>query len=514
MAGKMSQSDLMSAAAAMILGLTIYLTARAFFNSLTSRLRHIPTVGGSSGLISSYFSSLRFYFHGQLMIQEGYEKYPDSVFKIATMSRWWVFVSGRELIDDIRRATDNNMSFHGAVPELMQCDYTIGPRTHEDPYHGFFAGVPLSKRLAKHYLEIHEEVILAFDNLFQMQNHAESKSLILPTYRIAAQTILRATGRLLVGSPLCENTDYLQLGQTFMRDVIILSQAMNMFPKLLHPILGRLVSIKVSRVVKLAEPHIRRIAEGHMEQVMQGDETESSDSSSLVTWLIDEAIKSQRKVDFDDLTRRTLDLSFVAMGTMLSTFSDVLLNLATHPEFVAPMREEVLAVTTEEGWTKIAVGKMQKVDSFIKETLRLGLGFSTGSRKIFKDFTLSNGITLPAGTFVSFPTCAIQLDERHYRNPHEFQGFRFVETAAEERSDMTNQFVSLSPEFLAFGIGRHACPGRFFASYTLKVALAHVLLNFDVKFLDSNSSGRPTKFWFQAIAYPDAKTELILSKRT
>ena len=55
--------------------------------------------------------------------------------------------------------------------QLMQCNYTIGPRTHEDPYHGFFAGVPLSKRLAKHYLEIHEEVILAFDNLFQMQNH-------------------------------------------------------------------------------------------------------------------------------------------------------------------------------------------------------------------------------------------------------------------------------------------------------------------------------------------------------
>ena len=57
-------------------------------------------------------------------------------------------------------------------------------------------------------------------------------------------------------------------------------------------------------------------------------------------------------------------------------------------------------------------------------------------------------------------------------------------------------------------------PGRFFASYTLKVALAHVLLNFDVDFLDSNRSGRPTKFWFQAIAFPDIKTELILSKRT
>ena len=66
------------------------------------------------------------------------------------------------------------------------------------------------------------------------------------------------------------------------------------------------------------------------------------------------------------------DLEFTFLS---QTFTEVLLNLAAHPEFVAPMREEVLAVTTEEGWTKIAVGKMQKVDSFIKETMRLGIGF-------------------------------------------------------------------------------------------------------------------------------------------
>ncbi len=35
------------------------------------------------------------------------------------------------------------------------------------------------------------------------------------------------------------------------------------------------------------------------------------------------------------------------------------------------MREEVEAVISEEGWTKAAMGKLRKVDSFIKESLRM-----------------------------------------------------------------------------------------------------------------------------------------------
>lgn len=42
------------------------------------------------------------------------------------------------------------------------------------------------------------------------------------------------------------------------------------------------------------------------------------------------------------------------------------------------MREEVEAVVQEGGWTKAAMGKMRKIDSFLRETQRLNsLGAST-----------------------------------------------------------------------------------------------------------------------------------------
>ncbi len=53
------------------------------------------------------------------------------------------------------------------------------------------------------------------------------------------------------------------------------------------------------------------------------------------------------------------------------TFTYVLYDLASHPEYAQLMREEVEAVLRPEGWTHAAIGKLSKVDSFIKESLRL-----------------------------------------------------------------------------------------------------------------------------------------------
>jgi len=48
-----------------------------------------------------------------------------------------------------------------------------------------------------------------------------------------------------------------------------------------------------------------------------------------------------------------------------------LYDLAAYPEYVAPLREEAEAVIKEEGWSKKAIGKLHKLDSFLKESQRL-----------------------------------------------------------------------------------------------------------------------------------------------
>lgn len=47
------------------------------------------------------------------------------------------------------------------------------------------------------------------------------------------------------------------------------------------------------------------------------------------------------------------------------------------------MREEVEAAINEEGWTKAAMGKLKKVDSFMKESLRLYATAACTFRRFF-----------------------------------------------------------------------------------------------------------------------------------
>jgi hypothetical protein len=44
--------------------------------------------------------------------------------------------------------------------------------------------------------------------------------------------------------------------------------------------------------------------------------------------------------------------------------------VATHPEYIAPLREEIEALITAGGWKKATLSKMNRLDSFIKESIR------------------------------------------------------------------------------------------------------------------------------------------------
>lgn len=59
---------------------------------------------------------------------------------------------------------------------------------------------------------------------------------------------------------------------------------------------------------------------------------------------------------------------------MLNEYKSItqgLYDLAVHPEYVDELRKEVEDVVAEHGWTKDAVQKMHKIDSFLKESQRL-----------------------------------------------------------------------------------------------------------------------------------------------
>ena len=54
-------------------------------------------------------------------------------------------------------------------------------------------------------------------------------------------------------------------------------------------------------------------------------------------------------------------------------------------------------------------------------------------------------------------------------------------------------------------------PGRFFAALEMKLLMAHILLNYDIKLAPSS---RPLILHYQISTFPDSKAEVLFKKRS
>ena len=65
-----------------------------------------------------------------------------------------------------------------------------------------------------------------------------------------------------------------------------------------------------------------------------------------------------------------LSLSLASIHTTTEILSQAIVQLCDTPEVVQPLREEVISVLREVGWSRTTFSKMRLLDSFLKETLR------------------------------------------------------------------------------------------------------------------------------------------------
>lgn len=148
-----------------------------------------------------------------------------------------------------------------------------------------------------------------------------------------------------------------------------------------------------------------------------------------------------------------------------------------------------------------------------------------------------NGLTLhgceepiPPGVDISVPIQPIHLDEDIYPDAHKYVPLRFCEDAnvrrmqrnfagrGEEGSETEKlprgaqkSTVTIDDAFLGFGVvGRHACPGRFFALVEMKIFVAHLLLNYEVEPLKT----RPQPVKLMWLNYPSSATVRVRKRDT
>ncbi|KAF8637691.1 hypothetical protein AX16_010766 [Volvariella volvacea WC 439] len=487
-----------------LVGLFVFIHGlRAYIDARKSPLNTIPALG-YSGVLTSYITALQSIFNLKTMVQEALPKFNGSPFRVPMIQKWMVVVSTPQLIDEFRKAPDDVLSFHEAAAESLQIEHTMGPEVRRNQYHELSIRTPLTRNLAARFPDLYDEIKLAFSEFIPL---TESWSPI-PAYDTAMHIVSRSSNRVFVGLPFCRDPDYCKLNEEFTLQVVISGTILMWLPEFLRPLAARFLT-KVESGIQRGIRHLGPMIKERLEQEEKYGKEWAERPNDLVSWLLDYAQPHQREER--ELVIRILVVNFAAIHTTTMAFTHALYDIASRPEYVESLREEIQKIVDEEGWTKAAMGKMRKLDSFIRESQRVsGSGAVTMTRKALKDFTFSDGTTVPAGHFVAVCSIAIHNNPDHYEDPYSFRGFRYSDIRQQEGESLKHQAVTLSPNWLNFGAGRHACPGRFMAISEIKALLAHTLLNYDVKTVDG---ARPKNVSLGPTDMPNPKAKILFRKR-
>ncbi|TLD18125.1 hypothetical protein PspLS_10353 [Pyricularia sp. CBS 133598] len=288
--------------------------------------------------------------------------------------------------------------------------------------------------------------------------------------------IARLSSRVFLGKPICRNKQWLEIAKMHTVDSFLAARDLRAQPFFLRRIMHRFMPHNVniqrhyadaSRIISTEVERRRRRAEQLLSEGKKPPRV-----SDAIGWMVE--VANGQKVDY---VAAQLSLTVASIHATTEALTVALMDVAKYPEVKRELREEVIQVLGEGGWSKQALYNMKLMDSFLKESQRIHPPSDvTLNRKVMQNITLSDGTRLPKGAIIM--VASKLRDPEIYEMPNEFDARRFLRLR-DDSSNNANQYVSTSNEMFAFGHGRHACPGRFLASSELKVALAHMLLKYE-----------------------------------
>lgn len=439
-------------------------------------------------------------------------------------------------LHELVNLTDDQLDPFIPNSESIAAKYTVGYDVRHGP-HIDVVRRQLTRRLPLLTADVYEELDLAMKDNWPV-NSADWTT--VKAYPTCMKIVSRAANRVFAGTKLCRTPDFLEHSRLYAIAVFKAGGLMRLLPKSIHTIVAPYFTRDVKRHLaickEIALPEIRE----RLKHIQSPSYKPSEAPVDALQWILEDcnqlAQNDPTELDEDRLCRRLLMLNMVAIHTTSMVTTDTLLDLFSSPDredYVAGLREEVERVLHESGgqWSKNAINSMHRVDSTIRETMRVSSLGDIGMKRQVTDpagIDLSGGLHIPAGVRLATPNRAIHTDPAFYgENASSWDGFRFSKpreayleqvTDAGDRPDrlksvleQKNQgLIATSSDFLSFGHGRHACPGRFFASQEMKLMLAHIVMNYDIKI----DGGRPKNMEINGASVPTNEAEMQIRLRS
>uniref|UniRef100_A0A670YG77 Cytochrome P450 family 27 subfamily B member 1 n=1 Tax=Pseudonaja textilis TaxID=8673 RepID=A0A670YG77_PSETE len=199
------------------------------------------------------------------------------------------------------------------------------------------------------------------------------------------------------------------------------------------------------------------------ERITQGEKVEGK----YLTYYL-----AQEKLSMKSIYGNVTELLLAGVDTISSTLSWSLYELSRHPQIQAAVHEEITTVM-QEGLipTAAEVAQMPLLKAVVKEVLRL-YPVIPGNARVISDRDIQVGdYMIPKKTLITLCHYATSRDETYFSDPNSFQPERWLHKNASH-----HPYASIP-----FGFGKRSCIGRRIAELEVYLALARILMHFEVK---------------------------------
>ncbi|KAK2763833.1 hypothetical protein FQN54_009451 [Arachnomyces sp. PD_36] len=510
----------------------VLLVVRAVYSYITSPPSpDLPWSGATNRPFSKTWARIRHLFNHNAGLEHAYQTYSKKglacIFPNFIGDQIMLPSDG---IEWLINQPDHVLNAIEPQKESLAADYTMGPKQLSiNPLHLHLVRRDLTRHVGSVTGDVADEITLCFEEMWGVNTNEWTEVNIVEDMR---KMISRISSRVFVGKPLCRDEAYLNNTIKFANAIPMSALAVKAVPELLKPVLARMISAPNNyylwKTTQWLKPMIKERMEA-LDRKERDPEFKAEEPNDLLQWAILAARESgdPNETTPKMLAGRILIVNFASIHTSTFTITNALLDLISGPKqakWVAAAAEEVTRVYNENNgvWTRPAVAKLNILDSIIRESMRFSGILSQGlvRKVVAPEGIMFRGTRIPQGSIVAVPVCFIHSDTDIFSNDAKYDAFRFVperqesneagttptsETQSNEKTlldthleNKKHAMVSTSEQHLAFGHGRHACPGRFFASNEIKLMISFILQNYEIEPLKE----RPANIWIHDVAIP------------
>ncbi|XPS81852.1 hypothetical protein M3J07_013811 [Ascochyta lentis] len=469
----------------------------------------IPRVAWKNELFSVIRASFRDAKNGFELAEEGYRKYNKHGLAFACVSMYLqptVTLPPSELqwlVDQ----PDDHVAQPLVLSHIRLKGYYLPGLPYNELFYAPFVGIDVKKFINAQATSVWQRVAATVDETCSSDGWKT-----VDVSELAKTVALRIIVRAFVGEKLSNDS-------TFVADIRSFSNWFNgtiiplflLVPDFLKPIAGPVFARPARYYLKRLDRKLMPIIKQLLEAKERG-ELKEDDTGDLLRCHISSGRQKPEDTNARCIASRLLILMGAAAFDTFSTgLHHALMDLASGPviqnggtdetlrttEHHNVIRAEVQCAVDRNGglWTPKSMHELIYTESFLREVMRRRTFLA---RQVYRVVVKDGGLTLPEqscsgaivpkGTWLAVSAAPVHLDNDVWEDAREFKAWRFVDnTVTPPAIKPQGAVAAVTDSFLSFGKGRHACPGRFFAGDMMKLAIAYIAMEYDIKPLD----GRP-----------------------